>query len=97
MKFTVMCLKVEVQKLGLINLVHHTQQAKLLPIILYFLISEHYNLPVIVTNCSNNYGPRQHPEKLIPKLIYNILNGLDLPIYGKGKNSKRMDLCSRSL
>ena len=47
-----------------------------------------FNLPVIVTNCSNNYGPRQHPEKLIPKLIYNILNGLDLPIYGKGKNSR---------
>ena len=47
-----------------------------------------FNLPVMVTNCSNNYGPRQHPEKLIPKLIYNILNGLDLPIYGKGKNSR---------
>ena len=42
----------------------------------------------MVTNCSNNYGPRQHPEKLIPKLIYNILNGIDLPIYGKGKNSR---------
>ena len=47
-----------------------------------------FNLPAIVTNCSNNYGPRQHPEKLIPKLIYNILNGIDLPIYGKGKNSR---------
>ncbi len=47
-----------------------------------------YRLPAIVTNCSNNYGPRQHPEKLIPKLIYNILNGIDLPIYGKGKNSR---------
>jgi dTDP-glucose 4,6-dehydratase len=33
-----------------------------------------YKLPAIVTNCSNNYGPKQHPEKLIPKLIYNILN-----------------------
>ena len=47
-----------------------------------------FNLPAIVTNCSNNYGPRQHPEKLIPKLIYNILNNIDLPIYGKGKNSR---------
>ena len=47
-----------------------------------------FNLPAIVTNCSNNYGPRQHPEKLIPKLIYNILNGIDLPIYGKGENSR---------
>jgi dTDP-glucose 4,6-dehydratase len=47
-----------------------------------------FNLPAMVTNCSNNYGPRQHPEKLIPKLIYNILNGIDLPIYGKGINSR---------
>ena len=47
-----------------------------------------YDLPAIVTNCSNNYGPRQHPEKLIPKLIYNILNNKVLPIYGKGKNSR---------
>ena len=45
-----------------------------------------YGLPTIITNCSNNYGPNQHPEKLIPKLIYNILNGLPLPIYGDGKN-----------
>jgi len=47
-----------------------------------------FNLPVIITNCSNNYGPRQHPEKLIPKLIYNIINNYDLPIYGNGKNSR---------
>ena len=52
-----------------------------------------YNLPAIVTNCSNNYGPKQHPEKLIPKLIYNIINNRPLPIYGKGLNSTRMDLC----
>ncbi len=42
----------------------------------------------MITNCSNNYGPRQHPEKLIPKLIYNILNNKNLPIYGKGLNSR---------
>ena len=47
-----------------------------------------YKIPAIVTNCSNNYGPKQHPEKLIPKLIYNILNDKPLPIYGKGKNSR---------
>ena len=47
-----------------------------------------YKIPAIVTNCSNNYGPKQHPEKLIPKLIYNILNNRTLPIYGKGLNSR---------
>ena len=47
-----------------------------------------FKIPAIVTNCSNNYGPRQHPEKLIPKLIYNILNNKKLPIYGKGTNSR---------
>ena len=47
-----------------------------------------YKIPAIVTNCSNNYGPRQHPEKLIPKLIYNILTNKKLPIYGKGANSR---------
>ena len=47
-----------------------------------------YKIPAIVTNCSNNYGPKQHPEKLIPKLIYNILNNRPLPIYGNGKNSR---------
>ena len=47
-----------------------------------------YKIPAIVTNCSNNYGPKQHPEKLIPKLIYNIFNNKPLPIYGKGTNSR---------
>ena len=47
-----------------------------------------YNIPAIITNCSNNYGPRQFPEKLIPKIIYNILNNIPIPIYGKGKNSR---------
>ena len=45
-----------------------------------------FNVPVIITNCSNNYGPNQHPEKLIPKMIYNIFNNFPLPIYGNGKN-----------
>ena len=47
-----------------------------------------YNIPAIITNCSNNYGPKQHPEKLIPKLIYNIITNKPLPIYGKGSNSR---------
>ncbi len=47
-----------------------------------------YKIRAIVTNCSNNYGPKQHPEKLIPKLIHNIINNKKLPIYGKGKNSR---------
>ena len=47
-----------------------------------------YNLPIVISNCCNNYGPNQFPEKLIPKLIYNIINNKPLPIYGKGKNSR---------
>jgi len=43
-----------------------------------------YGLPVIVTNSSNNYGPRQHPEKLIPLILLNALDGLELPLYGDG-------------
>lgn len=45
-----------------------------------------YNLPTIVTNCSNNYGPYQFPEKLIPLFINNIVNRKPLPVYGKGEN-----------
>ena len=47
-----------------------------------------YNINAVITNCSNNYCPHQHPEKLIPKLIYNIINNKNLPIYGKGINSR---------
>lgn len=45
-----------------------------------------YDLPVITTNCSNNYGPYQFPEKLIPLMILNALDGKQLPVYGKGDN-----------
>ena len=45
-----------------------------------------YGMPVIVTNCSNNYGPYQFPEKLIPLFINNIRHGKPLPVYGKGEN-----------
>jgi len=44
-----------------------------------------YNLPVLITNCSNNYGPYQFPEKLIPHIILNAISGKELPIYGDGK------------
>jgi dTDP-glucose 4,6-dehydratase len=45
-----------------------------------------YNLPVLITNCSNNYGPYHFPEKLIPLVILNALDGKQLPVYGKGDN-----------
>lgn len=45
-----------------------------------------YHLPVIISRCSNNYGPNHFPEKLIPLLINNIINGKPLPVYGKGEN-----------
>jgi dTDP-glucose 4,6-dehydratase len=45
-----------------------------------------YGLPVVTTNCSNNYGPRQFPEKLIPLMIANALAGRPLPVYGDGRN-----------
>ena len=45
-----------------------------------------YDLPVLITNCSNNYGPYQFPEKLIPLMIINALNNKSLPVYGKGHN-----------
>ena len=45
-----------------------------------------YNVPAIITNCCNNYGPNQYPEKLIPTIIYKIINNQKIPIYGNGKN-----------
>jgi dTDP-glucose 4,6-dehydratase len=45
-----------------------------------------YNLPTVISNCSNNYGPYQFPEKLIPLSIHNIRNNKPIPIYGKGEN-----------
>ena len=45
-----------------------------------------YKMPVVISNCSNNYGPNQFPEKLLPLMIHNILRGKALPVYGKGEN-----------
>jgi dTDP-glucose 4,6-dehydratase len=47
-----------------------------------------YGLPVITTRCSNNFGPRQHMEKFIPKVVTNILCGKKIPLYGDGKNER---------
>lgn len=47
---------------------------------------ETYKLPVVITNCSNNYGPNHFPEKLIPLMIHNIIHKKPLPVYGKGEN-----------
>ena len=47
-----------------------------------------YKIHAVISNCCNNYGPNQFPEKLIPKLIFNIINKKPLPIYAKGKNSR---------
>ncbi|BCR05397.1 dTDP-glucose 4,6-dehydratase [Desulfuromonas versatilis] len=60
-----------------------------------------YGLPTVITNCSNNYGPYHFPEKLIPLIINNALNGKDLPVYGDGKNVRDwlyvVDHCSAIL
>lgn len=45
-----------------------------------------HNLPITISNCSNNYGPYQHPEKLIPLFITNLVQGKKVPVYGEGKN-----------
>lgn len=47
-----------------------------------------YGLPIVITNCSNNYGPNHFPEKLIPLCIHNIINNKSLPIYGNGKYTR---------
>ena len=47
-----------------------------------------YKIPAIITNCCNNFGPNQYPEKLIPTIIYNILNKKSIPLYGNGKNQR---------
>jgi dTDP-glucose 4,6-dehydratase len=53
----------------------------------HFVMAYHntYGLPVVITNCSNNYGPRQDTEKMIPKIISNLMKGKKIPVYGDGK------------
>lgn len=45
-----------------------------------------FGLPITITNCSNNYGPYMHPEKMIPRMITNLIDGKKVPVYGKGEN-----------
>lgn len=53
-----------------------------------YAYADTYGLPVVVTNCSNNYGPNHFPEKLIPLMIHNIINNKPLPVYGDGKYTR---------
>ena len=63
---------------------HHILPAKPVLIILVRAWYRTYGLPILITNCSNNYGPYQFPEKLIPLTIYNALTGKPLTVYGDG-------------
>ncbi len=56
-----------------------------------------YGLPVLITRCSNNYGPYQFPEKLIPLMISNAIEDRELPVYGDGDACSGLDICRRSL
>lgn len=53
-----------------------------------YAYADTYGLPVVITNCSNNYGPNHFPEKLIPLMIHNIINNRPLPVYGDGKYTR---------
>ena len=57
---------------------------------------ETYDLPYVISNCSNNYGPDQHSEKLIPTLIHSLQQNKALPIYGDGSNIERLAIRGRS-
>ena len=69
------------QSMTLIHLILHPK-----PHLNHFVraFGDTYDLPIIISNCSNNYGPFQYPEKLIPLFIHNIVNNKNLPIYGDG-------------
>ena len=47
-----------------------------------------YKLPIVISNCCNNFGPNQFPEKLVPKIIFNIIMNKNIPVYGKGRNQR---------
>lgn len=56
-----------------------------------------HSLPVLITRCTNNYGPYQHPEKLIPLFVTNLLEGKKFPYIWNGRERPQLDLCYRSL
>ena len=66
----------------------HTQLLKQVQTILVKSYIRTYKLKAVISNCCNNYGPYQFPEKLIPKIISNIFNNKELPIYGKEKTQE---------
>ena len=70
-----------------INLVRLIQHQKSADYIIRSYIRT-YKLKAVISNCCNNYGPYQFPEKIIPKMISNIFNNKELPIYAKGQNSR---------
>lgn len=53
-----------------------------------YAYADTYGLPIVLTNCSNNYGPNHFPEKLIPLMIHNVINNRSLPVYGDGKYTR---------
>ena len=70
---------------------HTTPEARIrlprpAPTTWYRAFGNTYGLPFVISNCSNNYGPNQFPEKLIPLTINNIKTGKPIPVYGKGEN-----------
>ena len=73
-------------------LVHHIQLLKLHLIILLNAYYRTYGTPIIISNCSNNFGPWQYKEKLIPVIIKSIIENKSIPVYGNGKN-EGLDLC----
>ena len=78
--------KVYLKKQQLTTHIVHIRLQKLVVIILFVHIADTYGLPVVLSNCSNNYGPYQFPEKLLPLAINNIKNEQPIPVYGKGDN-----------
>ena len=85
MKFTDrLMIKVNFVKIHHMPLALHIQHQKLGSDHLVRAWNKTFDLPTLITNCSNNYGPYQFPEKLIPLTIINALKNKPLPIYGKG-------------
>ena len=75
-------------KIPTINLIHRILASKASSDLLVRSWFKTYNFPGIITNCSNNFGPYQNKEKLIPKIIKNIFDKVTIPIYGNGNNMR---------
>ena len=87
MKYTVPWDRMEhLPKITLLRRIVHTPRRKPLPTLICRSYHKTYGLDVVITRCSNNYGPYQFPEKLIPLMITNALEDIELPVYGDGMN-----------